>query len=78
MAEVPDETVIACPARCAHCEMTLSQADLSLLARYDKVDLPKVKPFVTGVELFALRCRCCGQTTTAPLPERLDVRRQMI
>ena len=69
LAEVPDETVTACPARCGHCETALSQADLSLLARYDKVDLPKVKPIVTRVELFAGHCRCCGQTTTAPLPE---------
>jgi len=73
LAEVPDETVTACPSRCAHCETALGQAELSLLARYDKVDLPKVKPVVTRVELFAGHCRCCGQTTTAPLPEGLEM-----
>ena len=73
LAEVPDKTVIACPARCAHCELALSQADLSLLARHDKVELPKIKPVVARVELFAWHCRCCGQTTTAPLPERLEM-----
>ena len=72
LAEVPDETVTASPSRCAHCETVLGQADLSLLARYDKVDLPEVKPVVTRVELFAGHCRCCGQTTTAPLPEGLE------
>lgn len=71
LAEVPDETVTACPSRCAHCETALGQADLSLLARYDKVDLPKIKPVVTRVELFAGHCRRCGHTTTAPLPEGL-------
>ena len=73
LAEVPDETVTACPSRCAHCETALGRADLSLLARYDKIDLPKVKPVVTRVELFEGHCRCCGQTTTAPLPEGLEM-----
>src|SRR3712207_9454202 len=27
LAEVPDETVTACPARCAHCEVALAEAD---------------------------------------------------
>jgi transposase len=73
LAEVPDETVTARPARCAHCTATLSDAELTLAARYDKVDLPKVKPIVTRVELFEGHCRCCGQTTTAPLPEGLEM-----
>jgi len=53
--------------------MALSQADLSLLARDDKGDLPKVKPIVTRVQLFAGHRRCCGQTTTAPLPKGLEI-----
>ena len=40
LAEAPDETVIARPSRCAHCQAALAEADLTLTARFDKVDLP--------------------------------------
>src|SRR3982751_5382227 len=72
LAEMPDETVSARPARCAHCEAALAEADLMLAARFDKVDLPKVTPVVTRVEHYAGHCRGCGGTTLAPLPEGLE------
>ena len=72
LAELPDETVTARPARCAHCEAALGEGDLTLAARFDKVDLPKAAPMVTRVERYAGRCRCCGTTTLAPLPEALE------
>ena len=72
LAENPDETVIARPVCCAHCRAALGEADQTLAARYDKVDLPKVKPLVTRVERYAGHCRCCGNTTLAPLPEGLE------
>src|SRR5918993_1938368 len=72
LAEAPDETVTARPARCAHCQAALAEADLTLTARFDKVDLPKVAPAVTRVERYAGHCRCCGATTLAPLPGGLE------
>src|SRR3954468_19023369 len=72
LAEAPDETVTARPPRCAHCQAALAEADLTLTARFDKVDLPKVAPVVTRVERYAGHCRCCGGTTLAPLPEGLE------
>lgn len=72
LAENPDETVIARPVCCAHCRAALDEADQTLAARYDKVDVPKVKPVVTRVELYAGHCSCCGKTTLAPLPEGLE------
>jgi transposase len=72
LAEAPDETVTARPSRCAHCQAALAEADLTLTARFDKVDLPKVAPVVTRVERYAGHCRCCGGTTLAPLPEGLE------
>ena len=53
LAEAPDEAVIARPSRCAHCQAALAEADLTLTARFDKVDLPKVAPVVTRVERYA-------------------------
>ena len=72
LVEHPDETVIARAACCAHCQARLHEADQRLEARYDKVDLPPVRPVVTRVERYAGRCRCCGATTLAPVPEGLE------
>ena len=68
----PDETVSAKPVRCAHCQAALGEADQVLHGRYDKIDLPQVAPVVTRVERYAGRCRCCGGTTLAPVPEGLE------
>ena len=72
LAATPDETVIAKPVRCAHCQASLGEADQVLHGRYDKIDLPQVTPVVTRVERYAGRCRCCGGTTLAPVPEGLE------
>jgi len=68
----PDEIVSARPARCVHCQAALGEADQALQGRYDKIDLPQVVPMVTRVERYAGRCRCCGGTTLAPVPEGLE------
>ncbi len=72
LAETPDEIVSAKPVRCAHCQAALGDADHVLHGRYDKIDLPPVAPVVTRVERYAGRCRCCGTTTLAPVPEGLE------
>ncbi len=72
LAATPDETVVAKPVRCAHCQAALAEADHVLHGRYDKIDLPEVAPVVTRVEQYAGRCRCCGATTLAPVPEGLE------
>ncbi|MGI4939831.1 MAG: IS66 family transposase [Janthinobacterium lividum] len=68
----PDEVLSARPVRCAHCHEALVEADQVLHGRYDKIDLPRVAPVVTRVERYAARCRCCGTTTLAPVPEGLE------
>jgi transposase len=72
LVETPDKTVIARPMCCAHCQAALEEADRTLAARYDKVDLPPVRPVVTRVERYAGACRHCGRTTLAPVPEGLE------
>jgi transposase len=72
LAETPDETVTARPARCVHCQTALGEADHVLASRFDKIDLPTVTPVVTRVERYAGHCRGCGGTTLAPLPEGLE------
>ena len=68
----PDEVVVAKATRCRHCHAAFCDADQTLDARYDKIDLPQVRPMVTRVERYAGRCRCCGGTTLAAVPEGLE------
>jgi transposase len=72
LAENPDQTVIAKPAHCQHCRAALSETDQRLAQRYDKIDLPPIKPIVTRVERYAGSCRCCGTTTLAAVPEGME------
>ena len=49
----PDERVVAKPIRCQHCQTTFADDDHTLDARYDKIDLPQVRPVVTRIERYA-------------------------
>lgn len=68
----PDETITAKPAACAHCRAALTEASQVLHGRYDKIDLPVVRPVVTRVEQYAGHCPCCGGVTLAPVPEGME------
>jgi transposase len=68
----PDETVTARPAACVHCQAALSDVDHVLYGRYDKIDLPVVRPMVTRVERYAGLCPCCGGVTLAAIPAGLE------
>src|SRR5437588_533432 len=72
LAEEPDQFVIAKAAACAHCRAALDDAAQVRHARYDKVELPPVRPVVTRVERYLGRCPCCGGATLAPVPEGMD------
>jgi transposase len=64
----PDETVTAKPVGCMHCQAALTDADQVLHGRYDKIELPVMRPVVIRVERYAGHCRCCGGVTLAPVP----------
>ena len=64
----PDERVTAKAPACGHCHAVLAEADQVLHSRYDKIDLPPVRPLVTRVERNAGHCPCCGGITLAPVP----------
>ena len=72
LAEEPDQLVIAKAAACAHCRAALDDAAQVLHARYDKIELPRVRPVVTRVERYLGRCPCCGGATLAPVPEGME------
>jgi transposase len=72
LATEPDAVVIAKPVRCQHCQVAFAADEHALAARYDKIDLPQVRPVVTRVEQYAGRCTCCGATTLAAVPEGME------
>src|SRR5512135_194604 len=72
LAPEPDQFVVAKAAACAHCHGALTDADHTLHARYDKIDLPPIRPVVTRVERYVGHCPCCGEDTLAPLPDGLE------
>src|SRR5271154_3966811 len=72
LAQDPDETIIAKAKRCCHCEAELNDADQKLQSRYDKIELPPVKPIVTRIERYAGHCPCCQGVTLAPVPEGME------
>ena len=76
----PDETVIANSVACGHCQAALGEADQVLHGRYDRIDMPVVRPVVTRMERYAGHYPCCGGATLAPVPEgmggRLAVQRE--
>ena len=45
----PDQTITAKAVICMHCQAGLTEADQVLHGRYDKIDLPPVRPVVTRV-----------------------------
>jgi transposase len=72
LAPEPDQFVVAKAAACAHCYGALTEADHTLHARYDKIDLPPIRPVVTRVERYVGHCPCCGEDTLAPVPDGLE------
>jgi transposase len=55
------------PAECRRCGAKLSGRDVDPL-RHQVWELPEIKPHVTEYQQHRLTCRCCGETTCAPLP----------
>jgi transposase len=72
LALFPDETITTKAPTCAHCQAALTEAGQVLHGRYDKIDLPVVRPVVTRVERYAGHCRCCGGVTLAPVPVGME------
>jgi transposase len=68
----PDERITAKVPACAHCHAGLTDAHQVLHSRYDKIDLPVVRPVVTRVERYAGHCPGCGGVTLAPVPVGME------
>jgi transposase len=72
LAAPPDAVVVTKPSRCQCCHAAFGDEDHTLEARYDKIELPQVRPVVTRVERYSGACRGCGAVTLAAVPEGLE------
>ena len=62
-----DETRMVKPSQCKCCSARLTGADPNPL-RHQIIDIPPVKPSILEVQLHALTCDECGESTRAELP----------
>jgi transposase len=68
----PDQVIIAKAKVCPHCGDAVSEAEQSLQAVYEKIEVPPVKPIVTRVVQYGGRCARCGQPYMAPVPAGME------
>ncbi len=68
----PDQTVIAQVKVCPNCGQEVAPEAQKLHARYDKIELPPVRPIVTRVHQYGGQCVHCGEAYVAPVPVGLE------
>lgn len=68
LSENPDQTIKAEVKSCNDCGEILPPSLQELLQRYDKIDIPPIKPIVTRVERYGCTCPKCGQHQIAAVP----------
>lgn len=69
LMQEPDHFVSAKAAGCRHYGTDRVKAEHWLRSRYEKFDLPPVRPEMTRVECYASNNSCSGGTTLALVPD---------
>ena len=72
LCETPDRVVDVYATTCPHCNGPAKEEDQRLVGRWDKVDIPPVRPETTRVNLYRGRCACCGCAFTGTPPKGLE------
>lgn len=67
-----DETIESKLKNCQQCGGFLEEDDQKLVAEYDKIEIPPVRPKITRVRLYACTCKACGITHKAPAPQGFE------
>ena len=68
----PDRTVTAPASNCPSCGGHVGPAHQTLKTRYDRIEIPPVRPDVTRVHQYQGECPCCGERFAANPPEGLE------
>ncbi len=72
LEENPDQILKAEVKKCEGCGDELADTPQQLMQRYDKIDIPPIKPIVTRVERYGCTCPNCGQVQIAAVPIGLE------
>jgi transposase len=72
LSETPDQIIKAEVKSCADCGALIAPTLQQLLQRYDKIDIPPIRPVVTRVERYGCRCPECGMAQIAVVPAELE------
>lgn len=67
----PDEVRQFHATGCPCCQAPIAPEGQTCVARYDKVEIPAIKPKVTRVEVFEGRCPACGEAARPVVPAEL-------
>ena len=68
----PDQIIKATVKSCAECGKQIAESMQILMERYDKIEIPPIKPIVTRVERYGCKCEGCGQEQIANVPMGLE------
>ena len=72
-AERANETVHLIPEACRHCQHRLHARDtVGDPRRHQVTELPAIEAHITEYRCHRRRCRACGRTTQAPLPDEIE------
>jgi transposase len=72
LSEHPDHLVQAHVPNCLDCGFSLSPDLQRLMQRYDKIEIPPIRPVVTQVERYGCDCPQCGKSQLAAVPPSLS------
>lgn len=72
LSENPDQIIRAELKRCEGCGEELGEVQQQLLQRYEKIDIPPIKPVVTRIERYGCACPNCGQQQIAIVPVGME------
>lgn len=67
----PDEVRQFHATGCPCCQTAIPLANQTCVARYDKIEIPPIKPKVTRVEVFEGRCSACQKKVRPEVPAEL-------
>ena len=68
----PTRTRDAILDHCPHCRADVTDVAQEAQHRYDRVEIPEIKPDVTRVTLYGGTCPCCSMKFKAPPPVGLE------
>jgi len=72
LSESPDQIIKATVKSCVGCGEEILESMQTLMERYDKIDIPPIKPIVTRVERYGCKCERCGQQQIADIPVGME------